>query len=1218
MAPALAADAKIPCPTPHHLKEELETLTWALEPEEKEDTWEKFERAIIRFSAVTRGGGYKHTDLYIEGVGRKGVGPKLAKCMLSDRGRLSGVSTDLLQTFAPRLSTNFKPLVNLYLEPLIDLLGRPNKVFLKRAEKCLLTIITHCQINTILPELRRGLNDNAATCRRGSGIAVERTVKEWPGELWTERYLAILEESVKKMAIDKDPEVRQTGKRVWALFNDMWPERVDNFSAPLTPTIRRYLDISANGADPSKPKPKAVIRPALVAVKPISAASSESSHASGTAQTAINSKPQNNRVNALATKPMRPLLHPQPSAIEAGPSRRRSPKKNVEQLPPVSEHEIVEIPQYQPALSRSKSSSNRLHNDFAVPPALGWQGRSVSHNILPSVSSMPSFPSDEIKHYPLSKPTRPVLLPAHSAPAESTEIHLPPRRFAPPARIMRVVSTDEEGGIEHGDHPFTTPSGATVIRGPQRNLNGGAGRRGNALGQAHRRVVTGPSVVPEDGYFAKTPGGGWNKPRQETDEKLEEQQYSTKADNHRSEKLSQAFASPIPAQVVSMDSPLMPILIRSTSGEVRAMGLENESDFIDMKEDVYPASPLRQKHAEEEDRKTVEVARKIELPESPKKANEELDALTEVTKEDQAVEVIMKNSTIAEEGERVITKMEEAVDTCETQEQEQADCKVEPTAANSEKVLAVESLPVPQAIEEIEEIEGDRVPQLADIVTLMTSAPEKAGPKPLTRVPSTAGRAGPETQGPAKPNIAKPKVLGTTLRKPPVPAARSVPTRTVSAPVVRKPFKPTNLTAPTATTAARAAASVRAAPATTAVSRPVVSTSTTAKTTATSTSNTAKDSTLNNSTSSKPTTMNLSTARARVVSAQVVSKTEPKPEPKITSKPSLPATARAAPTRIVSGPKKPTVTAHVTLPPVKKERVFRKAPLPSFRPARNGPTITTASSDLKASTSSVTSVRAKVKPEMIELPKSPAKPSEVPLPPSPHEIPLPHSPVSKATSVISSISRNNTHKSSPLKVEIRARVRQDSIISVPQSPIKVAPAKPLSPLLTMVEPDQQESQLAQPVFAIPTQSGVEDNLNGLGLPTHSADPFSNHPPTPHSKLSTSTTSEAGDISTDTDESVERITFKSVSADTPENHPSTTSSPSKAKPAFGSRSDVSTPGRSAAMLLAKLEGSEKGMNMAMSFTPGPGPGERKALSVKDTNTPATSAGHSSEGDWDISA
>lgn len=69
------------CPTPQHLQAELDALAGPLALPEKEDTWEKMEKALIRFAGVTRGGGYKHLPLFVDGVGRKGVGGDIAACV---------------------------------------------------------------------------------------------------------------------------------------------------------------------------------------------------------------------------------------------------------------------------------------------------------------------------------------------------------------------------------------------------------------------------------------------------------------------------------------------------------------------------------------------------------------------------------------------------------------------------------------------------------------------------------------------------------------------------------------------------------------------------------------------------------------------------------------------------------------------------------------------------------------------------------------------------------------------------------------------------------------------------------------------------------------------------------------------------------------------------------------------------------------------------------
>ena len=154
--------------------------------------------------------------------------------MMSDRGRLSGTASDFVQALAPRLGTSFAPLVTLYLDPLIRLLGRPNKVVYKRTDKCLSTIISNCHLPTIVYELRKGLSDDAVTCRRGCAINIERAMSTWDDDIWGEKGLTILEEIIKKTAQDKDIEVRHAAKSLWTLFSSTWPERVEKWVSRLS------------------------------------------------------------------------------------------------------------------------------------------------------------------------------------------------------------------------------------------------------------------------------------------------------------------------------------------------------------------------------------------------------------------------------------------------------------------------------------------------------------------------------------------------------------------------------------------------------------------------------------------------------------------------------------------------------------------------------------------------------------------------------------------------------------------------------------------------------------------------------------------------------------------------------------------------------------------------------------------------------------------------
>ena len=63
------------------MQAEFEELAPIFEKPESEESWDKLERALIRLGAVTRGGGYKHVAVFVEGVGRQGFGPAIVACV---------------------------------------------------------------------------------------------------------------------------------------------------------------------------------------------------------------------------------------------------------------------------------------------------------------------------------------------------------------------------------------------------------------------------------------------------------------------------------------------------------------------------------------------------------------------------------------------------------------------------------------------------------------------------------------------------------------------------------------------------------------------------------------------------------------------------------------------------------------------------------------------------------------------------------------------------------------------------------------------------------------------------------------------------------------------------------------------------------------------------------------------------------------------------------
>jgi hypothetical protein len=341
---------------------------------------------------------------------------------------------------------------------------------------------------------------------------------------------------------------------------------------------------------------------------------------------------------------------------------------------------------------------------------------------------------------------------------------------------------------------------------------------------------------------------------------------------------------------------------------------------------------------------------------------------------------------------------------------------------------------------------------------------------------------------------------------------------------------------------------------------------------------------------------------------------------------------------------------------VRKERVSRKPPIPPFIPIRGGgggtkskATVSTSTTG-KASSGIVAKSRpliAKVKPESIPLPLSPAERAKLP----PKDIPLPRSPREVIDDIPDTPPRPLAHITGP-EVEEQPSKGLELVLGSPsksRSPINLKPPRVLSPVLTTVPPtaiapipSPKPQNETAPVHL------AEYEVEGGGYGDIS---FDGSIPSPyllagrlrgeeqHVDRSIHHTDEAGEVLRD--EGVTASAARShdghilglaepelerqlVSQDTQSSptiaqtspitintrrYDSRTSTPAaieiptiSPRPAFGERIDVVNTPQRAEGLLAKL---------AMAKT-SPSPGERKVLRVRDANVRGDMEGDGSLG------
>ncbi|CAO1619585.1 unnamed protein product [Parajaminaea phylloscopi] len=241
--PSAKQEGRIPVASAVELAAHFESIEYALAQKETEDSWERIDKGLLKLEAVAKGGGYKFDEF----VGHmKAVAGPLTRSLLSERTRLSGTAADVLNSIAPRLAERFEPLVNVYVPPLLQLCARTNKVAYKRAEKCLHLIAKHCRLPNTIPLLREACKDKVAGLR--SVAIVNATVLvQCAGRERLARKVADIETIIHITATDSNSDVRRHSRELFETYVAVWPERVESFTTPFTPTIRRYLALPKTG-----------------------------------------------------------------------------------------------------------------------------------------------------------------------------------------------------------------------------------------------------------------------------------------------------------------------------------------------------------------------------------------------------------------------------------------------------------------------------------------------------------------------------------------------------------------------------------------------------------------------------------------------------------------------------------------------------------------------------------------------------------------------------------------------------------------------------------------------------------------------------------------------------------------------------------------------------------------------------------------------------------
>jgi hypothetical protein len=235
---------------------------------ETEDSWETICHGISSLSAICRNGAFEFAIDLIPII--QSISRPLTNAMYSERTRLSGAATQLVSVLASELGSGFDPLVPIFLPALLTLCSRTNKVVVTRSRTCIFTLIEATQLPSILSYFLPSIKEKSVSLRL---VAAEGTLMCMncfnPPDLEKETRAREIEVIIRATARDAHADVRKVGKKLFEAYKLILPSRIEryvgaqdvrhgslfvysSFTNPLTPTIKKYLDIK-NVAITSQP-----------------------------------------------------------------------------------------------------------------------------------------------------------------------------------------------------------------------------------------------------------------------------------------------------------------------------------------------------------------------------------------------------------------------------------------------------------------------------------------------------------------------------------------------------------------------------------------------------------------------------------------------------------------------------------------------------------------------------------------------------------------------------------------------------------------------------------------------------------------------------------------------------------------------------------------------------------------------------------------------------
>ncbi|CAJ0753706.1 11897_t:CDS:2 [Entrophospora sp. SA101] len=216
---------------------EVKNILELFQEKESETNWRNFERALIRLIEKTQ---------YISGI--KSLKQPIQNSILTERTKLSGTATELVEEISKSLGPNFDSLAKLFVPNILKLCNRTNKLFGTRAYKCSETIIKVSKLSSLIPKFREAMQSQSKLLKTNVAKLTLTILEEDVTGL--ENHIVDLEWIIHLGVIDSTLEVRTASKKSFEVYKSRFMIFF-RFVASLPFTAKKNLGI-INKAQPTK------------------------------------------------------------------------------------------------------------------------------------------------------------------------------------------------------------------------------------------------------------------------------------------------------------------------------------------------------------------------------------------------------------------------------------------------------------------------------------------------------------------------------------------------------------------------------------------------------------------------------------------------------------------------------------------------------------------------------------------------------------------------------------------------------------------------------------------------------------------------------------------------------------------------------------------------------------------------------------------------------